>query len=66
MYSAVAISAMPSGTPWWPSPARTMASMERKRIALASCVSWADMAKLLRCRAPEGALHVSFKQKPPP
>src|SRR5689334_4653189 len=27
---------MPSGTPWWPSPARTMASMARKRIASAS------------------------------
>src|SRR4051812_6692376 len=27
---------MPSGTPWWPSPARTIASIARKRMALAS------------------------------
>ena len=31
--SAVAISAMPSGTPWWPSVARTIAAIETKRIA---------------------------------
>src|SRR5262245_47479665 len=29
---------MPRGTPWWPSPARTIASMARKRMALASRV----------------------------
>ena len=39
VYKAVAISAMPSGTPWCPSWARVMASMDKNRMAWA-IVCW--------------------------